>query len=431
MSAAPDFGLHALLDPGASLVIALGAHGVGAAGAADRAHESMARMGGDSWRLADDWARRERAEGVLARALSSVAPMGREGEAAHSERWARLGMVADFRQARLHAALSDALDTLGSAGIPPLLLKGAAMACTRYPDGFADRPMEDMDLLVPPDAAEDAYRMLVQDGWRTGGGTGEANGPGHHHLSALKHPESGHVLEIHRSILPRNAPFGWNDADVWRSASELSMQRSGLEAARNVRAMVPAGEELLLHAAVHLSWAHELRVGLWGWIRDLAVLAPSVSWPRVVELARDRGAASAVYWALRLGLELGGGAAVDAEGCEALRPVSRPRARLLVRHYVLGAVPPRAVPGGVALSRLGWALGVAPRGSGVGASRPWLPLGAAGRGVDGVEVAGEVGGSPRARGRGRGRGGRWDTALIRELRGLPLWVRWIARVVGR
>lgn len=296
--------------------------------------------------------------------------------------------------------------------------------------------MEDVDILVPPEAAEDAHRLMVAADWRSEPGTGAASHPGHHHLPALRHPETGHILELHRSILAANSPFAWNDQDVWRSAVRRSLadgraaepsseplagapQQAGLARATGAAtALVPSAEDLLLHAAVHLSWAHELRVGLWGCVRDVVVLASAVSWPLVVDMARERGAESAVYWPLRLGVELGG-AIVDLDALERLRPVSRSRARTLARHYALAAVPPRATPGGVRLSRLAWRLGVAPRGSGTHGASPWESVGDRNRTTPGETAPPH----PRSR---RWRGG----SLIRELRGLSVWLRWAGTLLG-
>src|SRR5690606_29037035 len=191
MTCGAAFGLHSVLEPGASAVLALGTYAAGAAGAAERARQAIGVMTDADWHLAENWARRERAEGVLGRALMSVGA-GRESG---PDAWARMGMVADFRQLRLRESLADALGVLSAAGVPRMLLKGAALATCHYAGGFPERPMEDVDVLVPPEAAEEAHRMLLRAGWVVDAGTGVASRPGHHHLPALRHRGSGHVLE--------------------------------------------------------------------------------------------------------------------------------------------------------------------------------------------------------------------------------------------
>ena len=53
----------------------------------------------------------------------------------------------------LHAALIRSLAALRAAGVPVIVLKGAAFASTIYPS-LADRPMVDVDLLVHPQDRE-------------------------------------------------------------------------------------------------------------------------------------------------------------------------------------------------------------------------------------------------------------------------------------
>src|SRR5690606_29954018 len=115
----------------------------------------------EDWLLADRWARAERAEGVLTRSLA-----GEEPERTQlTDRWARMGMVADFRQARLESGLAEALEVLREGGVRSMLLKGAALAVTAYEGGFPDRPMEDVDVLVPDAEASAAYELLRNAGW--------------------------------------------------------------------------------------------------------------------------------------------------------------------------------------------------------------------------------------------------------------------------
>lgn len=68
------------------------------------------------------------------------------------------------RHARLVAHVSPILERLASAGIPLMLLKGAALVATGTPPG--DRPMGDVDLLVPPAAARTALALADQPPWR-------------------------------------------------------------------------------------------------------------------------------------------------------------------------------------------------------------------------------------------------------------------------
>ena len=64
----------------------------------------------------------------------------------------------------LFQRMAPLLARFHDAGIPTLLLKGAALTLLHYRD-FALRPMDDLDILVPEDCALDAVSLLEADGW--------------------------------------------------------------------------------------------------------------------------------------------------------------------------------------------------------------------------------------------------------------------------
>ena len=59
---------------------------------------------------------------------------------------------------------SDLLDALRAAGARALLIKGAALAHTLYPQPHL-RPRADIDLLIPGDSRERVERVLEARGW--------------------------------------------------------------------------------------------------------------------------------------------------------------------------------------------------------------------------------------------------------------------------
>lgn len=71
-----------------------------------------------------------------------------------------------FRQQLLAGQALPAIRTLGQAGIPLLLTKGAALSVTAYPEP-AERFMNDIDVMVPPARAEEALGLLGELGWRS------------------------------------------------------------------------------------------------------------------------------------------------------------------------------------------------------------------------------------------------------------------------
>ena len=93
-------------------------------------------------------------------------------------------------------ALEPALRTLNSAGVEPILLKGAAHLIEGlYPPGA--RLVGDVDILIVPNLAEPATGSLVEAGYEI------SNQPlpdGHRHLPVLHDRKSGLAIELHTRI---------------------------------------------------------------------------------------------------------------------------------------------------------------------------------------------------------------------------------------
>src|SRR5439155_1079046 len=78
--------------------------------------------------------------------------------------WRKLAMVYEFDSLRLEQRLHEAVEVLATRGIEVMLLKGSTLAYTTY-GSFADRPMGDVDLLVRPEQAREAWLALQTRGW--------------------------------------------------------------------------------------------------------------------------------------------------------------------------------------------------------------------------------------------------------------------------
>ena len=93
-------------------------------------------------------------------------------------------------------ALHDILDAFQAAGIPALVLKGAALCHLVYPK-LGLRPMSDLDILVPESEARRAQRLLSESGFNAP----LPAGPGfpHRHLTGATLQAEGIVVtaEIH------------------------------------------------------------------------------------------------------------------------------------------------------------------------------------------------------------------------------------------
>ncbi len=122
------------------------------------------------------------------------------------------------------AALAEMLSALEQDGIRALVLKGAALAHTVYPQPGL-RPMRDLDLLVAPAGLSQARKTLLHLGYRE---ELEASTPaGHHHIPPLGREQGGmHIsVEIHHQIFPSTRhyrPLGY--AELAGSAFAFQLQ---------------------------------------------------------------------------------------------------------------------------------------------------------------------------------------------------------------
>lgn len=166
---------------------------------------------------------------------------------------------------------ADVLRRFSDAGIPTILLKGAALIELQYAD-VGCRPMADFDVLVPVDRSRDGYDLLAQEGWDEWWGFQPER------LFAVKHStefrKGDDRVDLHWYSLFESV----DDSDFWRGSQPLTVR--GAE----TRALCTTDQ--LLHVIVH-------GTGLWGapvtWIADsLAILERSrdtIDWDRLAELA--------------------------------------------------------------------------------------------------------------------------------------------------
>lgn len=282
--------------------------------------------------------------------------------------WRQLAMVLEFQSLRLERLLHQALEVLTIRGIDVMLLKGGALAYTAY-RAFQDRPMWDVDLLVRPDRAEEAWSLLQKEGWKWWYHRFPAEWyRTHHHLPPLFDESSASVgLEIHRAPLPTGQPFLLGPQTLWQRAKRITVTGQAV--------WVPDLVDALLHLCVHFAWSHELRLGAWRAFRDVATIVGAVDWAAFVDLARKSRAVTACYWTLRLARNLAG-SQVPEDVLHALRPrVPAWVLNSLERHYVLDLFPTEGSCPSVKLRRRLWELGMAPRSSEHGTARPWkIPI---------------------------------------------------------
>ncbi|MBE0582421.1 MAG: nucleotidyltransferase family protein, partial [Desulfofustis sp.] len=101
--------------------------------------------------------------------------------------------------------LQDLLTTLVAEGLSPLVIKGAALCHTLYPDP-ALRPMRDIDLLLAPEEAVRAQQVALSAGFDR---HGTPTPDDHYHLPPLVKTVEGMkvCIEIHRALYPDCPPY--------------------------------------------------------------------------------------------------------------------------------------------------------------------------------------------------------------------------------
>lgn len=200
---------------------------------------------------------------------------------------------------------------LAAAAVPCLLLKGAALGRLVYASP-AERPVSDLDLLVPREGFPAAARVLAGLGFRL-------HGPGpqgrlgrrfYRYRAELPavgtRPENrGLLVELHWSLAELPYYMDRIDmAEVWEAARPLPAAENGRRTAvqdispgqaqaSEFAAHVPDPAVLLLHACAHLVLHHSRDLRLI-WLVDLDRLARAgVDWDRVIALAGRWGLAYA------------------------------------------------------------------------------------------------------------------------------------------
>ncbi len=197
------------------------------------------------------------------------------------------------RTQTLLAPMVPRVQALERAGIPTLLLKGAAfIADTRLDAGM--RSMNDIDVLVPSERTADAVAVLLQEGLLP---VGEVQPwyvveyaprfvPSHGFRD-----EHDHQLDLHWNVLHASRQPG-ADEDFWAAAVPIELL--GV----HTRALCPA-DELLLVVLHGLRWN---ALPTYRWVLDAAVIASGtfgeIDHERLLEQARRRRVTVALHAAL-------------------------------------------------------------------------------------------------------------------------------------
>ena len=202
--------------------------------------------------------------------------------------WAPAAWKAETRRTLVHAIHAQDLTSrwVASLPVPVVLLKGIALAELVY-DSPAERPMGDVDLLVPPDRWQEACAAAPGEELVPPGRPLTAR---HDYCRSFRH-RSGLVVEIHRWLTPR---------PLWPGDPTALLARARR---RQDGAYLLAPEDLLLSLCVHAA-KHGFVVGLRAVIDTRRVVQRLAPDPMIVAArARAWSATRATeMWLTRCGL---------------------------------------------------------------------------------------------------------------------------------
>jgi hypothetical protein len=220
-----------------------------------------------------------------------LAPLAsRSGLARYRKDFIASALLAELRE----RTLAEVVAALSERAIPVILLKGISYAATIYADP-AERPMSDIDLMVPPAAHDRAAHALRRLGYWAAGSHRQASRM--HHAVCFRRRDV--AIDLHRSMVqPLRSRI--DIQGLWRRARPAAERSDG-----SMR-LEPVDE-----AVVHLAHTarHELRVPAINYI-DAARLMARVSGSAVLARAREFrlgravGAAMAMTRALTRGSAL-------------------------------------------------------------------------------------------------------------------------------
>jgi len=254
---------------------------------------------GFSWARALELAATHRVKPLLARSIEDVPGLRDLAPPDVRRALGRARLQAATRAERVAAALAPVLTELEAAGVPVVLLKGAALLATIQPPGT--RSLGDVDLLVRrPDYARVAA-ALVAHGFEKRlepGRTERALLADHHEIAFVRRGKGEPVdIDLHWRLYPRDRAFSIPTGDLIARARPV---RFG-----GAPALALSPEDAVVHYATQIGI--DFLLLSFGRAADIHALVASgsVDWGRLCRIARDAGAAGVTHLALSLAAGLG------------------------------------------------------------------------------------------------------------------------------
>jgi len=228
------------------------------------------------------------------------------------------------RNTLLFGVVQEVLQACQRQGMEVIVLKGAALAETVYPNR-AVRPMGDIDFLVRPEMLEAVDDALTALGYRfVGHGRPKAYWRAQYYELTFEPPPAAPLavpIEVHWALERASRSFRIDHDGLWQRAIPATI--AGIET------HILAPEDQLLHLCIHLckhagspaidggrSWRLRAFCDL---VAVLCHAGPTLDWEALVHRAQAWGVASYLYVPLALTCELSG-LGVPTSALAALQP---------------------------------------------------------------------------------------------------------------
>ena len=250
---------------------------------------------------ADAWAELARvagADGLAGLVLEQASRRGIELPLAVLEQLRSASMVVAAGNIQAAAGLGEILKSFNRAGVPLMLLKGAALNLTVYPRPDL-RPTSDVDLLIHPDHVEASLRLLEECGCRRGFDLVRDDFfPKYHYEVELFTDSPAPVrIDLHaRPLRPLRISQTMPDDGLWEGAQSVLVG--------DAEAKIPSPEMMFIHLAAHAAYHGCSRLL---WLYDIKRLTDaygdSMDWGLIVR----RTGQWRLSWPLLRAIERAGG----------------------------------------------------------------------------------------------------------------------------
>jgi hypothetical protein len=191
-------------------------------------------------------------------------------------------LLTAARNVRLMHLLERLATVFNDAGVPLMVLKGAALNLTLYDDP-GQRPMDDLDLLVRPADVQRATELLLASGSLHGEPLVREDFFPRFHYEREFRAGSIYPTKIDLHVRPFR-PLRYSrlipEHALWDEATEQRIGRAAV--------LVPSAEDMLLHLAVHSAVHGNCRPT---WLQDLRAwierCGPTLNWDRIIRKAKQ------------------------------------------------------------------------------------------------------------------------------------------------